>query len=305
MAQQLDENCPLCFYNIGNMFFIKGDFKKAFWCWQKTASLEPNHPQINYRLAQACWNMDNNVNAKHYFIEELRLNAGDVEVIFDFGLFLLHGGDVAAAKEKFNRILEVEPAHSEALFYRGEIELNNGNAALAEQFYRRATDSDSRLAGPRFRLGAMALEQGRKEEAFVLLAAELELDIGQSEVLSSIGQMMMALGQKDYAMHCFLRAVETDSPKADNYINLASALAERGEDSEAEQFLEYALELGQFSREVTLSVVRCYLVMKRFEKAEMLLQSLNCSSFSFAERFFRYYVKLRFLTSSVLACGKK
>ena len=55
LAQQINPDCPICFYNIGNSLFCRGRYKKAIWCWERTASLEPAHPQINYRIAQAHW----------------------------------------------------------------------------------------------------------------------------------------------------------------------------------------------------------------------------------------------------------
>ncbi len=55
MAQHIEPDCALCYYNIGNSLFIRGQYKKAISCWQKTAEIEKTHPQINYRIAQAYW----------------------------------------------------------------------------------------------------------------------------------------------------------------------------------------------------------------------------------------------------------
>ena len=101
LAQQINDACPLCFYNIGNSFFIQENFKKAAWCWEKTATLEPDHPQINYHIAQCHWNLGEKETAWQHFIQELRTNPGDKDVVFDFGLFLLHCGDTVSAGEKF------------------------------------------------------------------------------------------------------------------------------------------------------------------------------------------------------------
>ncbi|MHC5076236.1 MAG: tetratricopeptide repeat protein, partial [Planctomycetota bacterium] len=42
VAQQIDPDCPLCYYNIGNSLFIRGEYKKAIHCWLKTKRFEPN-----------------------------------------------------------------------------------------------------------------------------------------------------------------------------------------------------------------------------------------------------------------------
>ena len=292
LAQQINENCPLCFYNIGNSFFIRASFRKAVWCWEKTALLEPNHPQINYRIAQGYWNLGSRNLAWRHFIEELKNNPGDKDVIFDFGLFLLHNGDTASAAEKFNRILETSPDYAAAVFYLGEIELNRNNSKMAEKYYRRAMQLDSRLPGPRFRLGRPALQQGRKEEAFGLLASELELDIQQSEVLLSIGLMMTELGRLDYATHCFLKVSELEPSNGVNYLYLAKALALRGELDESEQFLDYALELEPKNFAIAVEAAKTYLSMKNLRKALLVLtiargENKNCglSLLEYAIRF--------------------
>ena len=116
LAQQIIPDCPICFYNIGNSLFSRQKYKRAIWCWQQTAMLEPTHPQINYRIAQAYWADGNKQLANTHFLEELRNDPGDIDVILDFGMFLLERGDKVSAKEKFNRILELDPDSASALF---------------------------------------------------------------------------------------------------------------------------------------------------------------------------------------------
>jgi len=297
-AQQINDKCPLCFYNIGNLFFIRANFKKAVWCWEKTATLEPNHPQINYRIAQGYWNLGNRNMAWKYFIEELKRNPGDKDVIFDFGLFLLHSGDIAGAAEKFNRILETEPDYANALFYLGEIELNRGNLLQAEKYYRRAVETDGRLTGPRYRLGQLSLKQGRKEEAFELLACELELDIQQSQILLSIGLMMAELGKADYAIHCFLRVSELEPLNGTNYLSLAKMLERSGERDEAEQFLDYAVEIEPKNCRIAVEAAKIYLSMNNPRKASLILTMARQENKNFSCGLLMFSIKLRILMSN-------
>ena len=266
LAQQINETCPLCFYNIGNSFFIQGNFKKAIWCWEKTAALEPSHPQINYHIAQCYWNLGEKEPAWRNFIEELRKNPGDKEVIFDFGLFLLYCGDTTCAAEKFRRILEIEPDSAAAVFYLGEIELNAGRKQDAAKFYFQTLKIDRNIAGPRFRLAQFALERGQKDEAISLLAAELELDVSQPEILQATGVMMMELGQMNYATHCFLRVSELEPTNALNYFYLGKVLAADGQTDDAMQFLDYAIEMDTTNQELVRNVLLAYLAIGKPKK---------------------------------------
>ena len=243
MAQQINENCPLCYYNIGNSFFVKADYKRAVWCWKKTAQLAPDHPQINYRIAQGHW-ADGNVKKAHkYFLAELRNNPGDTEVLFDFGIFLLKNAKITAATEKFNRILELDPDFAPALHYLGEIELNNGNKAKADQLFYSALDKDQNIAGPRYRLAQNALKEGQKEKAFELLLGELELELQDGQLLMSIGTMMIQLSRNDYASHCFLKVADLEPSNAANYCLLGQTLAMQGNFQDALDFFEHAIKL--------------------------------------------------------------
>jgi len=76
MAQHIEPDCALCYYNIGNSLFIRGLYKKAISCWQKTAEIEKTHPQINYRIAQAYWADGDTEKAHKYFLAELREDPG-------------------------------------------------------------------------------------------------------------------------------------------------------------------------------------------------------------------------------------
>ncbi|HBG28892.1 MAG: hypothetical protein A2Y10_16705 [Planctomycetes bacterium GWF2_41_51] len=275
LAQQINDSCPLCFYNIGNSFFIQGNYKKAVWCWQKTASIEPNHPQIDYHIAQGFWNQGEKNKAREYFILELRKNPGDKEVIFDFGLFLLNCGDTANAREKFHRIIELEPQNAAALFYLGEIELNAGRKEEAIEYYAQSMRCDMNMPGPRFRLAQFAHQNGEKEKASSLLSAEMELDIRRPEVLEAMGVMMMEMGQTDYATHCFLRVSELQPTNAMNYYYLGKVLAARGEMEDAQQFLDYALELDCDNNELVEKVLRIYLAAGKSRVVLDTIEALN------------------------------
>lgn len=283
LAQQINDECPLCFYNIGNSFFIQGNYKKAVWCWQKTAAIEPNHPQINYHIAQGFWNQGEKNKAREYFILELRKNPGDKEVIFDFGLFLLNSGETANAGEKFHRILELEPQNAAALFYLGEIELNAGKRDRASEYYAQAMRCDMNMPGPRFRMAQFAFQDGENEKASSLLSAELELEIRRPEVLEAMGIMMMEMGQADYATHCFLRVSELQPTNAMNYFYLGKVLAARGEMEDAQQFLDYAVELETSNDELLKKVLKIYLQSGKSEIVLDTIAALNRNENIFSE----------------------
>jgi tetratricopeptide (TPR) repeat protein len=243
LAQQIKPNCGLCYYNIGNSLFVRGQYKKAIRCWLRTSELEPTHPQINYRIAQAYFSDGDIECCRKHFLAELRINPGDIDVIFDFGLFLLETGDIESAKEKFNRILELDPNFAAALFYLGEIAFNRRDFKQAVVLFSRALQKDNTLAGPCYRLAQHALMKDQQLKARAYLVSELETCPEDADTLVSIGSMFLNIGEVDYATHCLLRAVDIDCANADAYYYLGNARAMKSEFRDAAEFFVHALDI--------------------------------------------------------------
>jgi tetratricopeptide (TPR) repeat protein len=291
LAQQVNSGCALCYYNIGNSLFVRGQYQKAIGCWIKTAELESTHPQINYRIAQAYWYENDHVLARKHFLCELRCNPADLDVILDFGLFLLERGEIEPAKEKFNRILEFEPDHAQAIFFLGEIAFHSGDLERALDMYNSALRYDDALAGPYYRLAQHALSQGKKKKTRAYLLSELRNNSENAALLTSIGSMFlsMACSEKtdqgprvpppghsassdlDHAVHCLLKAVDNDHARPDTYYFLGVASATRGDFEDASEFFVHALELKEDYVPALQGLVRVRLYQGNYTQASKYL----------------------------------
>ena len=288
LAQQINPDCPLCYYNIGNSLFARGNFKKSVWCWKRTAILEPSHPQIDYRIAQAYWADGNYDCGREHFLAELRCNPADIEVILDFGLFLLETEDIESAKEKFNRILELydgtkrNQTHlttksylAAAYHYLGEIAFNKGDYAKAIELFQQALQNDSNLTGPRYRLGQCAFMSGQTHQAESFLLDELELGPGNSDILLSMGSILLQLNRLDIATRCFLSAIDEDEENADALFYLGITLAISGKYNDAIELFEHALEIKPDSLPVLKAELLAYLATGRLDDAARKSASID------------------------------
>ena len=244
MAQQIRSDCPLCFYNIGNSLFSRGSYERATWCWEKTAELDPVHPQIHLRLAQTYWVNGKGKQARQEFLKELRKNPADLDVLLDFGIFLLENGEIEAAKEKFNRILEFDADFAVARFYLGEVYRLLGETEAATRQYYAAMSDDGKLVGPRYRLAEIFRHQGRIPQAMELLQAECKLGVQDVEVLVGMGKMFLQMGDSQDAAQCFLQALDVEHEEPRAFSGLGVALALRGEYEAGRQCLEQSLRLN-------------------------------------------------------------
>jgi tetratricopeptide (TPR) repeat protein len=266
-AQQINPDCPLCYYNIGNSLFSRGNYKKAIWCWNKTLQLEPTHPQINYRIAQGHWADGNYERARHFFIAHLRTEPGDVEVILDFGLFLLECREIDAAREKFNRILELSPGFAPAYLYLAEIALNEGKYEEAQRNCKFAIENDYQLVGPRYRLAQCLMLTGESAKAADYLRREMELSPEDPEILLSMGSMLLQLNEIESAINCVLQVIDADENNVRAYHYLALASIMRDEYTNAIDFFDQALKIAPKSAEILSDAAQAHLAINDIETA--------------------------------------
>jgi tetratricopeptide (TPR) repeat protein len=243
LAQQINPECPICFYNIGNSLFTQGKYGRAIWCWEKTATLESTHPQINYRIAQACWADKQYDKAKEYFLKELREQPGNIETLLDYGIFLLEINQVKRAEEKFQWVLELRPDFAPATFYLGEIRRTEGQTEEAIRYYRKAIQLDDTCPGAHYRLAQLLMYLGKTEEIYDLLEAELKLDCEDNQVLLSIGRMLLQIEKFETATHCFLRILDSNPNEGRAYFGMSAVLMHKKDIAGCLQFLEHSISL--------------------------------------------------------------
>jgi tetratricopeptide (TPR) repeat protein len=270
MAQQIDPNCPMCFYNMGNSLFVRGEYKRAIWCWQRTASLDANHPEINHRIAQAYWASSQFEQARRHFLAELRKCPGSIPAIYDFGLLLLELGEIESAKEKFHRILEFDADFAHAWHYLGEIHLNAGNMTEAVRHFKTAMEKNCDLIGPRFRLAQCAMAGNCPLEAARYLKEELALEPKDADVLVSMASLFEQLDENDMALACLFQ-IDVEERSANAWHHVGLIFAHKGNMAEAACCLNKSLEMEPANAETLKHLAQVYLVTGEVEPARQML----------------------------------
>jgi tetratricopeptide (TPR) repeat protein len=270
IAQELNPDCPMCFYNIGNSLFVRGNFKKAIWCWRKTASLDPQHPEINYRIAQGYWASGQFEQSRKHFLAELRANPANLAAIFDFGLFLLELGEIESAKEKFHRILDFQPDFAHAWLYLGEIHLDAGKVDEAVRHFLTVIEKEPGLPGPRYRLAQCAVARRCHDEAARYLKEELALEPKDPEALVAMGSLFEQVGDHNMALSCLL-AIDPEERSAAAWHHTGLLMARREKMAEAVCCLNKGLDMAPADPQMMKDLAQMYLVLGEVEPARQLL----------------------------------
>ena len=156
---------------------LTGQFKDARDHAAHAVELSPDSPDALYVLGVAHAGLGDLKAAKAAFNDAIDADETHVPALFHLGVLLQKQKDDAGAVERFNRVLQVEPAHARA------------RAALGASLARLGTDDkraadllsatiqvDPRAALPHALLAEVYARQGKKAEAKKELQAALKLN---------------------------------------------------------------------------------------------------------------------------------
>jgi tetratricopeptide (TPR) repeat protein len=136
-------------------------------------------------------------------------------------------GDYKAARDAYERVLDLAPNNLVALVNLGLVEFRAGESEKAEKYLRRAIQQRLETGPAWLTLGVMEFGQGRTEEAFAALSQAVLYDPGNARAHNYLGAVLGRKGWLDGAEAELRRAVEIDDASRDAHYNLAVIYLQR------------------------------------------------------------------------------
>lgn len=188
-----------------------------------------------------------------------------------YGVLLLRFRRYEEAKELFlkaekNReITKAERAQLRINFAICQWKLGNLDSAIEQLKIAKNSSANGTIYGS---LGYMLIEKARQTgdftEALALNMEALEYDDEDAIILDNLGQLHLAMGDREKALEYFTKAHELKPAQVDTLYYLGKLAAERGETAKAREYLEKTLT-GNYSSLCTTTR----------EQAQELLNSLR------------------------------
>ncbi len=200
LAQQINEACPACFDHIAQSLALRGQSRRAVWCWQQTLRLDPTHPGVRGNLALAHWRLGALDRARRLFMRQLRVDAGDIHTLIHLAYLLLEMRRYAEAAEKFRRVVELEPTFAEAHTRLGDLALRIGHYEAAARRFGRALRLDPEMPGARLGLARVAHHRGDAAEARDHLMAELAISGQDTQQVLDMARLLIELDLPEEAL---------------------------------------------------------------------------------------------------------
>lgn len=216
LAQQLNEECPDCYFYLGGSLAARGQHDRAIFCWKRVLDLEPEYIGVNSRIAEAYRAKGDRRQAREYLLRELRDDAGNVDLLYELADLALESGQFAAASAKLEHILELDPRHTSARLALGRIWLRCGQPDKAwaciqdleaiddEELEYDRGEADT-LAG-----GALC-QMGRFAEARIRLESAVERGTDGSRVMMLLGDTLLAINKTAEAADRYRRVLAADA----------------------------------------------------------------------------------------------
>ncbi|MFA6135043.1 MAG: tetratricopeptide repeat protein [Phycisphaerae bacterium] len=226
MARQIKEECPACYYSIGNSLFARGQYDRAIYCWRQTLRMEPSHPQANVRLAEAFWAKGELAQARDHYRTEIQRKAydnrpQDPELLLDLGELLMDTNDLQEAEDSFRQAIEAADDNASAHYCLGELLLRKQDWPAAEASLRKSLELDEKYPGAHLKLAEALIRQKKVQEGAKHLVLELRHRGSDAEVLKEAGQLLLEAHQSRQANIVLRRLVKLQPADAHAQHNLA------------------------------------------------------------------------------------
>ena len=192
-------------------------------------------------------------NALRLYAEALKSGMKKPVYLMAYGVLLLRFRRFEEAKELFlkaersREITKPERNQLRVNFAICQWKLGNLDSAIENLKIAKENSATGTIYGS---LGYIMIEKARQtgdfEEALAMNMEAMEYDSDDAVILDNMGQLHLAMGEKDKALEYFARAHERKPSQVDTLYYLALLSLEKGEKDKAKEYLTSALE-GNYS----------------------------------------------------------
>lgn len=147
----------------------------------------------------------------------------------NLGSLLTDRGENSAAREHFERAIQLDPTFHEAHYNLGRLLLDENQLEPAIEQFQRALTFKPDLAAARTSLGIALRRLGRTDDAIRELEAAVESDADYRAARLNLANALATAGEFEPAIGHYRKLLQQDANDADVRGNLANALAESGQ----------------------------------------------------------------------------
>lgn len=152
-------------FNLGVMFYRRGEIEKAIEAYRKSIRLNPNYEEAYNNLGIIYQEMGNIEGALECYQKAIEINPQYEKGWTNLGLLYILKGDLKKAEESFQKILIMNPSHLESYMHLGMVWKREGQWQKAIESYKKALSLNPLHGETHYHLGLLYEEMGRMDLA--------------------------------------------------------------------------------------------------------------------------------------------
>jgi lipopolysaccharide assembly protein B len=135
-ALSIDEGCVDAFLHLGDLYFQRGEYKKAMAAWKRVTEVAPQFTFLAYQRLEGSYGRMDNLKPVEQFLRECAANNADAFTHMALARYLYNEGNHSQALQELDSSLELYPLYWEARRFKGEILLKQGMRQEALMAYQ-------------------------------------------------------------------------------------------------------------------------------------------------------------------------
>jgi tetratricopeptide (TPR) repeat protein len=219
-------------YDLGNAWLDKGDWKKAGQAYSRALALQPSLVSASFNMARALAESGVYKASMGILDAIAKRDPGNVRVISARAYTLYKKGDAAAALIAYREALALDPYAPDAVYNVALLEFTAGDAATAANDLDRLTSAKPDDWQALLLLGRARDKTGEADAALAAYEKAKALGKADAEALARMGALYESSRRYSEAMDALDAAVKADPKRSAAWFGLARLRLVVAEDAE-------------------------------------------------------------------------
>jgi len=214
------------YFNLGNVYWQRGDHGQARECYQTAITMEPDDPDIYVGLALAFEQENDILNARGTYIQGLSLARDHPDMLINLGSLLVRIGLYAEAGDYLLQALNLQPDNPLIHFNMATCMESMGKYSGAVQSYKKALELGGPVPDILNNLGYLYIKMGiNHKEAVHMLEEAVKLKPGDGLIRDSLGWGYFKMGKLDESRNELEKARKLEPENLTVRLHLATVYA--------------------------------------------------------------------------------
>ena len=269
----VDPQNLLANFYTGYNFYNIAAYAEAEPYFKKVVEIDDKYIYAYYNLGLIAENQQDTAKAILMYQKVIELDATYKKALLRLGGIYFKSKQYDEAEKYFSDTIALDPQSNDAYYNIGLIHYNQGHSDKAILNFKKALEINSKDADACYYLGILNTDAGEFEKGVYYLERSTEINPGNANAYNEIGvSYFNNLHDNDKALENYLLAIKANPAFAMAYYNTGLLKNKTGNNEEAAQYFEKAIELNSDYKESYLQLSTSYKSLYKYDLSAAILE---------------------------------